>query len=111
MSEEFAISYIPRRMKELGYQDHYMVKYRHLVIKPGAVRNINAAGELYLLIDEPQEVTIASEFAVYDLLESNINEISYEHFGNITITNNAAETVRIRFIQVIPKHYRDERQH
>ncbi len=104
MTVEFALAYAPRRMDELGYGDRYYLKWRHLLIKPYQQMIIPAYSQHYLLVDEPQEVRIESEFGCYDLLETTINEMLYEHQGLITIKNNSSETARIRFIQIIPQH-------
>ncbi len=104
MTIEFALAYIPRRMIELGVGNNYMLKFRHLIVKPLEELQIPAYNQFYILVDQPQEVSITSEFGIFDLLETNSNEIIYEHQGLITIKNNSTDYYRIRFVQVIPKH-------
>ncbi len=104
MTIEFALAYIPRKMREMGFGDDYMIKFRHIILKPQQQQVIRAYSQFYLLVDQPQ-VSITSDFGTYDLLETNSNEIIYEHQGLITIKNNSTDYYRIRFIQVIPKNF------
>lgn len=55
------------------------------------------------MIEPNDTVSVKSDFGVYDLAAININELQYEHQGNIRIRNYAAVTQHIRFIQIIPK--------
>lgn len=111
MTIEFALAYIPRRMQEMGYGDDYLLKFRHFVIKPLQEIKISAYSQLFLLVDQPQEIAINSHFGAYDLLETNCNEVIYEHQGLIIIKNNSTEIARIRFVQVIPSNQPNKKSH
>ena len=109
MTVDLALEYIPRRMKELGYGDNYSLRFSHLVLQPQEVRQIEASCEFFILVEEPQNVTVDSDMGVFDLSNTNTNEMQYEHQGIITITNQSANAViNVRFIQVIPKNIRKE---
>jgi hypothetical protein len=104
MTIDFALDHIPRRMRELGFEDAYYTKFKHLVMSPSETRKIEGYNQYWMLIDEPGDVSIVSEFGVFDLTLINANELDHEHQGLITITNYLAGVNHVRFIQVIPKH-------
>jgi len=111
MTPDLALEYIPRRMEELGYGNNYFLRFAHLVLQPQEVRFIEASCEFFILVEEPQNVTIDSDMGVFDLSNTVANELQYEHQGAITITNkNPNATISVRFIQVIPKNTRKEKQ-
>ena len=56
-----------------------------------------------LLVDEVNDIRVESDTGVYDLTETNVNELTYEHQGAVKIQNQSPLISRIRFIQVIPK--------
>lgn len=104
MTIDFALTYIPRRMEELGYANNYFLKPKHLILQPGEQRKIEAHNQYFILIQEAEEVKIASEFGFYDLLSTASNELDYEHQGMIIIDNYSQEVKHLKLIQVIPKH-------
>jgi len=104
MTINLALEYIPRRMEELGYGNDYYLRFRHLVLQPAEQVELAAFNQLYILVEEVQDVSVISEFGIFDLSLKNANEMLYEHQGQITIQNNASGIKHIRFIQVIPKH-------
>jgi len=104
MTVEFAIAYIPLRMKELGYGKNYLMQAKHLILRPNEVREINAASQFWYLVDMSEEIIIESEFGMFDITDDTIDEIQYEHQGIITITNTSSELTSVRFIQIIPKN-------
>lgn len=105
MTEEFALAYIPERMEELGYAKNYLPpKFRHFSLYAGEKRTIDAYNEYFMLIEADKEISVSSEFGMYDINDTTINEQLYEHQGKIILTNNAKTVKQIIFIQVIPKH-------
>ncbi|MGZ4064216.1 MAG: hypothetical protein ACXVP0_14675 [Bacteroidia bacterium] len=104
MTIALAIEYIPRRMKDLGFGSDYYLRFRHFVLQAAEQLNIDADNHYYILVDEVADVSIASDFGIYDLSDPAVNEQNYEHQGKISITNNASGTTHVRFIQVIPKN-------
>ncbi len=110
MTTDLALEYIPRRMKELGYGDNYTLRFAHLVLQSQEVRQLEASCEFFILVEEPQNVTIDSDMGIFDLGYSATNELQYEHQGIITITNYGNAIVNVRFIQVIPKNTNNQQQ-
>ncbi len=103
MTIDLALQYIPKRMQELGYNTQYHLRLRHLVLQPQAEVNISSYNQLVLLVDEVNDIRVESDTGVYDLTETNVNELTYEHQGAVKIQNQSPLISRIRFIQVIPK--------
>ena len=104
MTTSFALEYIPRRMQELGVDNNYLLKFRHLVIQPNEKLIVDAYNEYYLLVQAGNDLVVSSEFGVYDLYDTGINEQQYEHQGKISISNISKIPKHIKFIQVIPRH-------
>ena len=104
MTTNFALDYIPRRMQELGVNNNYLLKFRHLVIQPNDIVIVDAYNEYFLLVQAGNDLRVKSEFGVYDLFDTGINEQQYEHQGKITINNTSKILKHIKFIQVIPRH-------
>ncbi|MFM2224270.1 MAG: hypothetical protein RJA07_472 [Bacteroidota bacterium] len=103
MTIDLALHYIPKRMQELGFNEHYHLRMRHLVLQAQAEANISSYNQLVLLVDEVNDIRVESDTGVYDLTETNVNELTYEHQGVVKIQNQSPLINRIRFIQVIPK--------
>ncbi len=104
MTIALAIEYIPRRMMDRGVGMNYYLRFRHFVLRAGETIEIDAGNQFFILVDEVSEVSIQSDFALYDLADPTTNEQKYEHQGNITIYNYAPNATHVRFIQVIPKN-------
>jgi hypothetical protein len=102
MNSNLAALYIPLRMAELSI-DKYSLKIRHLILKANEQIILQADQQYFILIEEVNEVRIVSDTGVYDVSETKINELSYEHQGTIVIQNFSPFTNRVQFIQVI-KH-------
>jgi hypothetical protein len=104
MTVEFALDYIPRRMRELGYGDNYITRWRHLQLDASSSIKIDSSNEYYILITPSSQVAVRSKLGVFDLTDIALNEMQYEHRGKIQIRNNTHEIQFILFIQVIPNH-------
>lgn len=104
MTTALAMEYIPRRMKELGIDSNYYMRFRHMVFQAGEKREIDADNQFYFLIEEAFDISISSPMGYYDISETNSNEQSYEHQGNILIDNYGQQINHVRFIQIIPKN-------
>lgn len=105
MNSQIALEYIPHRMKDLGFDKRYYIRFRHFVIKPSETFELDAHNQFYILVEEIPDMTILSDMGIYDLSYPYINEQVYEHQGSITITNHSQQKNHIRFIQVIPITY------
>lgn len=104
MTINLALEYIPRRMQELGFGSEYFLRFRHLVLQPLEELEIPAFNQFYILVEEAEDISVKSEFGLFDLSYKNSNEMLYEHQGQINIKNYSKAIKHIRFIQVIPKH-------
>lgn len=104
MNIAFALDFIPRRMKELGYDAEYMTRWRHLRIDPNGVIKFAADNEYYYLISPNPSLTVKSKTGIYNLNDIGINEMQYEHKGKVKIVNQSANVQFAEFIQVIPFH-------
>lgn len=103
MTIELAIEYIPRRMNDIGVGSNYFLRFRHFVLQPLEIIELDADNQFFIQVDELADVSIQSDFGIYDLTDTSISEYQYEHQGQITIHNYSAENKHLRFIQVIPK--------
>ena len=108
MTIEFAIAYIPLRMHELGHQDQYTIRWRHLYLDANETKTIIANNEFYYLIQPTNTITVKSKFGMYDMKAQNISELLYEHRGHIVIKNTIATPQWVLFIQAIPRHHPKE---
>lgn len=104
MTIELALEYIPNRMEELGHGDKYHIRFRHFVLQPKEKRKLHAGNQIFILIEPGEAISVESDFGIYDLSVDNVNELQYEHQGEMNIRNYAGFTQHIRFIQVIPKN-------
>jgi|SRR5581483_6963361 len=104
MTTDLALEYIPRRMRELGYGDQYLLRFAHLVLQPNEVRSIDGSDQFFILVEEPVNIRVESDMGIFDMNASNTNEMIYEHQGQITVTNQFEIPNSVRFIQVIPKN-------
>lgn len=100
MSDEFILRYIPFRMKQLGYSKYHL-RYRDLAIAAGETITIAAYKDLFFITQNPQDVRIESDYGIYDTTGESIAENTYQHKGEILITNPTDSIKRIKFIQVI----------
>jgi hypothetical protein len=104
MNIALALEYIPRRMNELGYGTNYYIRFRHFVMQPSEKLDIDAYNQFFILVEEINDASVVSEFGLFDIAETKVNEQTYEHQGEIKITNYSNAINHVRFIQVIPKH-------
>lgn len=105
MTIGFALDYIPRIMKARGIEN-YLTYFRHIQVEGRTAQTKIAAGNhFYLFIpsEEIEEIIIESKLGKYALEDDSLNELQYEHTGNIIITNNNRFPQYIRFIQVVPE--------
>jgi len=112
MTPELAHEYIKRRMAALGHKDSYQIRFRHFVLSPGEIRTIDAGVQLFILVSPTDTIRIDSDVGIFDLTETNVNELQYEHQGTIKLTNYSATVQHLPMIQVIvkPKQYATDRR-
>lgn len=104
MTVEFAIDFIPRRMRELGFSGDYVTRWRHFQIPRQGKLQVDADNEFFYLIAPSPDIRVHSKFGAYDITDPLINEMQYEHRGKINILSYSLEPLFVVFIQVIPTH-------
>ena len=104
MTTSLALEYIARRMKELGYDDKYSIQFRHFVLSSKAKLKVHAGNQLFILLEPSESIAVKSDTGVFDVTTENVNELHYEHRGEIRIRNYTIITQHARFIQVIPNN-------
>src|SRR5690242_14585954 len=102
MTSDLALDYIARRMKEMGYDKNYLIRFRHILLKLNEVREITAYNQIFLLIEPIHDIRIESDVGLFDLTEDHANEMQYEHRGRIILTNLSLSPINARFLQAIP---------
>jgi hypothetical protein len=100
MTEQFAMDYIPLRMKQLGYRN-YHVRYREIGVYGQTSLTIEAYNALYFIIEVPPEMIVESDYGFY-FTTSDVDwtENIHEHRGEIIITNQNERNERVKLIQV-----------
>lgn len=104
MTTELALEYIKRRTCELCYGNDYTLRVRHFVLQPHEQRKIDGHNQFFILIEPYCDLRIESGAAIFDITDDNMNELEYEHRGDMTITNYSIFINHARFIQVIPNN-------
>lgn len=107
MTSDLALDYISRRMNEMGFGKSYLIRFRHILLKLGEVREITAYNQIFLLIEPMPNIRIESDVGLFDLTEDHANEMQYEHRGRIRITNLSLVPTNARFLQAIPINMND----
>jgi hypothetical protein len=104
MTETLAFELAARRMKDRGIGTEYYTYFGHYVLQPNASMEIDAYNQLFILLDDVSDISIASDFGFYDLSDLTANELNHEHSGSIFINNYSATITHIKFLQIIPKN-------
>lgn len=102
MTADFAVEYIRYRMNELGFGGQYSLRFRHFRVSPKGTIKIETSNQFFILIEPNDGIVVESAFGVFDLTRDAINELQYEHSGDISISNYTTQSQHARFIQVIP---------
>lgn len=104
MTINFALEYIPRRARELGWGDNYFLRLKEIRFQPVEVKTIEAYNQFIILTDVGYNLKIESEMGIIDWTDYSLPENLYEHSGLITLTNKWEGNNNIQYIQVIPKN-------
>ena|SRR3989337_1819658 len=103
MTINLALEYIPQRMCELGFGTDYFIRVRHFVLQPLEERQIETNNQVFILVEPFCDLKIESTAGMFDLSETIVDELQYEHRGSIKLKNYSIFINHIRFVQVIPK--------
>lgn len=104
MTETLAFEIAARRMKDRGIGTEYYTCFEHYVLQPNTTMEIDAYNQLFILLEDVSDVSVVSDFGIYDLGDLTVNELHHEHQGSIFINNYAATIKHIKFLQIIPKN-------
>lgn len=102
MVRELISEYIRSRMEKLNYGSDYYIEFRHLVLQPGQDKEVEAYNELYVLVDPVENVSVKSDFGLFDLSCDRVDELQYVHQGLIAIHNYSSTINHLQFVQVTP---------
>lgn len=111
MTSEIALDYIRRRMKEMGHGENYLLRLRHLLLRPGEVRELIAYGQLFVLMETSASLRLESDVGLYDLSDDQAQEIQYEHRGYIRVINLSVSPTSVRLLQAIPQNPKEDARH
>ena len=100
MSEEFILSRIPGRIRQLGYTN-YHIQYKDFFIRAASSTRIEAFNELYFVVGDPRGIVIESDYGIYDSTGLVLCDNEHQHKGEIILSNPGAEDKRVKFVQVI----------
>jgi hypothetical protein len=104
MTSILALSYIRKKMKDIGLGNRYQIKYRHINIPANDAIVIDASNHYYIILNNPIKISVVSDYGIYDADDEQLNEYQYEHTGPMKIINKSAFVQSIRMIQVIPRN-------
>lgn len=100
MSEDFAIRYAPRRVRERGFS-RYRLVFQDLNLKKRQHIELAAYNEIWFLVEADSGICVSSDYGEYNYRNKNLSENIHEHADWIIIKNTVNEPQKVRFIQVI----------
>lgn len=104
MNDQLALGYIAGRMRELGFENRYSLRFKHLRLQPAETLKLKGSPQqLYVLVEPAEEIRIESHKGVFDLSDDRINELQYEHSGSLTIINQSLLVNDVKMVEAIPK--------
>lgn len=104
MTLEGAMAYAKRRMKELGYKNHYRTRYRYIILKKQEVLKLKVFNQILLVLENPVDVMISSEMGDFNIDIDYSNELILEHSGQVVIENKKNQQNHIKLLHLIPTH-------
>ena len=96
MQAELIPHFIDRRVRELGFE-RFVLDYEQVQIKGQATQTLSAYNNLYVLVDSPKTIRIASEMGRYGWGGRNI----HEHRGLVEVENLDTQDCLVSFVKVI----------
>ena len=100
MTEELAIRYAPRRVRERGFS-RYRLVFQDLNLKASQQIELAAYNEIWFVLGADNGIAISSDYGEYDYTNDKLSENVHEHADQIIIKNTVHEPQKVRFIQVI----------
>lgn len=103
MTEGMAIEVAKHQMRDMNVGCKYLLRFRHLILKPGETRILESASELILLISPVSNIRVQSSAGFYELTNTP-NELQYVHSGRVQIVNLEAKLfTHVKILHVIPR--------
>lgn len=104
MNQYLALEYIAERMRELGFENRYSLRFKHLRLQPSETLKLKGSPQqLYVLVEPAEEIRVESHKGIFDLSDDRINELQYEHSGSLTIINQSLLINDVKMVEAIPK--------
>ena len=100
MSEDFAIRYAPRRVRERGFS-RYRLVFQDLNLKKRQHIELAAYNEIWFVLGADSGIAISSDYGEYDYRNEKLPGNIHEHADQIIIKNTVHKPQKVRFIQVI----------
>lgn len=103
MTEGMAIEIAKHQMQDMNVGCEYLLRFRHLILKPSETRVLKAESELIILISPVGNIRVLSSAGFYEITNTP-NELQYVHSGKVQIINldNKLFT-HVKILQVIPR--------
>lgn len=105
MDSTLAIQIRNDRIKALGGEQNCFLQFRPFILDANQTIRLDGPNQFFILVADNSEITIYSDFGIYDISNPVTNEITYEHQGEIIITNFSPYRSHVQFYQIIPKNY------
>ena len=103
MTEGMAIEIAQHQMQDMNVGCEYLLRYRHLILKPSETRNLNATSELIILISPVGNIRVLSSAGFYEITNTP-NELQYVHSGKVQLINLDTKLfTHVKILHVIPR--------
>lgn len=102
MTEALAIEIAKSKIRELDVKE-FVLRYRHIRLDGDQRRTLSADNEFYIIVARMPLLIVTSKAGVYDLQDESLRELQHVHTGKITLINTVAQSMEVKFLQVIPK--------
>lgn len=102
MTEALAIEIARSKIRELDVKE-FVLRYRHIRLDSDQRRTLSADNEFYIIVARMPLLIVKSKAGVYDLQDESLRELQHVHTGKITLINTVAQSMEVKFLQVIPK--------
>ena len=99
MTEAFISSYVQKRSLELGWTD-FSMRVRQFTLDIGGKLTLETYTDFYVLLGQPEDISIESDWGAFDSGDAAIREQQHEHAGTIYISNLGSCTRSITLVQV-----------
>lgn len=103
MTEGMAIEIAKHQMRDTGVGCEYLLRFRHLILKPSETRVFDSRSELIILLSPVGNIRVLSNAGFYEITNTP-NEVQYVHSGKVQIINLEVKLfTHVKILQVIPR--------